>query len=80
MSRLASCGYCFKVRECYLGNVGLNDIWDGSEGRLRKPDGLNDFIAEIPPDGGTFASFLRSENSWHGHEPYVGERRYVMVN
>lgn len=61
----------------------LNDIWDDSEGQLRmlrKPDDLNDCIAEIPPSGGTLASFLRSENSWHGHEPYVGERRYVMVN
>ncbi len=61
----------------------LNDIWNEGEGRLRilrKPDDLNDFIAEIPPNGGTLASFLRSENSWHGHEPYVGERRYVMFN
>ncbi len=61
----------------------LNDIWDEGEGRLRmlrKSDDLNDFIVEIPPSGGTLASFLRSENSWHGHEPYVGERRYVMFN
>ncbi len=61
----------------------LNNIWDEGEGRLRmlrKPDDLNDFVAEIPPNGGTLASFLRSENSWHGHEPYVGERRYVMFN
>lgn len=61
----------------------LNDTWDEGEGRLRmlrKPNDLNDFIVEIPPNGGTLASFLRSENSWHGHEPYVGERRYVMFN
>ena len=61
----------------------LNDIWDEGGGRLRmlrKPDDLNDYIAEIPPNGGTLASFLRAENSWHGHEPYVGERRYVMFN
>lgn len=61
----------------------LNEIWGEGEGRLRmlrKPDDVNDFIAEIPPNGGTLASFLRSENSWHGHEPYVGERRYVMFN
>jgi hypothetical protein len=41
---------------------------------------LNDYLAEIQPNGGTLASFLRAENSWHGHEPYVGERRYVMFN
>jgi hypothetical protein len=61
----------------------LNDIWDDGGGRLRmlrKPDDLNDYAAEVPPNGGTLASFLRAENSWHGHEPYVGERRYVMFN
>jgi hypothetical protein len=61
----------------------LNDLWDESGGRLRllrKPDDIEDFIAEIPPSGGTLVSFLRSENSWHGHKPYLGERRYVMFN
>ena len=61
----------------------LNEIWDRGEGRLRmlrKPDDLDDFIAEIPPNGGTLASFLRAENSWHGHHPIIGERRYVMFN
>ena len=61
----------------------LNDLWDKSGGRLRmlrKPDDLDDFIAEIPASGGTLASFVRSANSWHGHEPYSGERRYVMFN
>ena len=61
----------------------LNDVWDESGGRLRmlrKPDDLNDYLAEIPANGGTLVSFLRAENSWHGHEPYVGERRYVMFN
>jgi hypothetical protein len=61
----------------------LNDIWDNGGGRLRMlrgPDDLNDYAAEIPPNGGTLGSFLRAENSWHGHERYVGERRYVMFN
>ncbi len=61
----------------------LNDIWDESDGRLRmlrKPDDLEDYAAEITPSGGTLASFLRSDNSWHGHEPFEGERRYVMFN
>jgi hypothetical protein len=61
----------------------LNDTWEGEGGRLRmlhNPDDVSNFIAEIPPNGGTLASFLRSENSWHGHEPFVGERRYVMFN
>ena len=61
----------------------LNEIWDEGDGRLRllrKPDDLSDYIVEIPPNGGTLVSFLRADNSWHGHEPHVGERRYVMFN
>ena len=61
----------------------LNDMWDKGEARLRmlrRPDDIDDFAAEIPPNGGTLASFLRTDHSWHGHEPYVGERRYVMFN
>ena len=61
----------------------LNDSWDNGDGRLRmlrNPDDLGDYIAEIPPTGGTLASFMRLENSWHGHKPCVGERRYVMFN
>lgn len=61
----------------------LNDIWDESGGRLRllrEPDDLNDYLIEIPPSGGALASFRRSDNSWHGHEPFEGERRYIMFN
>ena len=65
------------------GLLYLNDIWDEGGGRLRllrQPDNIDDFIAEVPPSGGTLVSFLRADNSWHGHKPYVGERRYVMFN
>lgn len=61
----------------------LNEVWDDGDGRLRllrRPDDLNDYIVEIPPNGGTLVSFLRAENSYHGHEPHVGPRRYVMFN
>lgn len=63
------------------GLLYLNDIWDESGGRLRllrNGHDLDDYAAEIPPDGGTLVSFLRSDASWHGHHPYAGERRYVM--
>lgn len=69
-----------KVVTCLLY---LNDIWDEGGGRLRMlraGDNLEDYATEIPPNGGTIAAFRRSENSWHGHEPYEGERRYVMFN
>jgi hypothetical protein len=61
----------------------FNDAWDASGGRLRllrKPDDLNDMIAEVPPDAGTLITFKRADNSYHGHEPFVGVRRYVMIN
>ena len=69
-----------KVVTCLLY---LNDKWDNSGGRLRllrKGDDLEDYLVEIPPNGGTFASFKVSNNSWHGHKPFVGQRRYVMFN
>lgn len=69
-----------KVATCLLY---LNDRWDQSGGRLRLLRGgedLEDYLAEIPPNGGTFVAFKVSDKSWHGHKPFVGERRYVMFN
>ena len=69
-----------KVVTCLLY---LNDTWDDGGGRLRmlrSPDNLEDYAAEIPPNGGTFASFKVGPASYHGHKPFVGQRRYVMFN
>ncbi len=69
-----------KVVTCLLY---LNERWDDGGGRLRMlrgPDDIEDFAAEIPPNGGTFAAFKVSERSFHGHKPFVGDRRYVMFN
>ncbi len=70
-----------KVVTCLLY---LNDdSWDNSGGRLRllrSGDNLDDYLVEIPPNGGAFASFKVAKNSWHGHKPFVGQRRYVMFN
>ncbi len=69
-----------KVVTCLLY---LNEMWDQSGGRLRllrTGDNLENYAAEVPPNGGAFAAFKVGENSWHGHKPYVGERRYVMFN
>jgi SM-20-related protein len=68
-----------KVATCLLY---LNGAWDGG-GRLRllrNGNDLDDYVAEIPPDGGAFVAFKVSHDSWHGHKPFVGERRSVMVN
>lgn len=70
-----------KVVTCLLY---LNDdTWDNGGGRLRllrSGDNLDDYLVEIPPNGGTFASFKVAKNSFHGHKPFVGQRRYVMFN
>lgn len=61
----------------------LNDRWDKEGGRLRllrNGYDIDDVVAEVPPNGGTLVAFKRSDNSWHGHLPYEGPRRYVMFN
>jgi hypothetical protein len=61
----------------------LNDNWEQQGGRLRllrSATDLNDIIVEVPPVAGTLLAFKRSDNSWHGHEPFAGERRVVQFN
>lgn len=63
--------------------VYLNDTWDEGSGRLRllrSATDLDDFIEEVPPRFGTMLAFRRSDNSWHGHKQYVGERRAIQLN
>jgi SM-20-related protein len=66
------------------GLLYLNDpAWNGATGRLRllrNGTDIESTIAEVPPNGGTLVLFKRSDNSWHGHHPYEGERRYIMFN
>jgi SM-20-related protein len=61
----------------------LNPGWDYAEGRLRLlrgPDDLDDFAREVAPAAGTMLAFRRSERSFHGHRPHVGERRVLQLN
>jgi SM-20-related protein len=61
----------------------LNPEWEAPGGRLRVlrgPDNLQDCAAEVPPVAGTLLAFRRSEKSWHGHEPFEGERRTIQLN
>ena len=61
----------------------FNENWQSEGGRLRllrSATDLNDMITEVPPALGTLVAFQRADNSFHGHEPYVGVRRYVMIN
>jgi SM-20-related protein len=63
--------------------VYMNDAWSvGDGGRLRvlyDGEHFEPFAREVPPVMGTVFGFLRSDNSWHGHKPFAGERRVVQV-
>jgi hypothetical protein len=37
-------------------------------------------VEEVSPNGGTLLVFRRSDNSWHGHEPFEGPRRAIQMN
>lgn len=63
--------------------IYLNQTWESEGGRLRlmrNERDFDDYIAEVPPIAGTLLMFKRSDNSWHGHKPFVGPRRTVQVN
>ncbi len=61
----------------------FNEHWKEQQGQLRllrSDSSLDDYAAEVPPLGGTLLAFRRTDHSWHGHHPYVGERRMMQVN
>ena len=63
--------------------IYMNANWESDSGRLRLlrgPDDIEDYLAEIPPQRGTLLAFRCSENAYHGHKPFVGERRSVQLN
>ena len=61
----------------------LNEGWQEEGGRLRllqNGEDLNAVAAEVSPKFGTLLVFRRSDNSWHGHEQYVGPRKVLQMN
>lgn len=63
--------------------IYMNPSWEQAGGRLRllrSGRDLNDVLVEVPPVAGTLLAFKRSNNSWHGHEPFAGERRVIQFN
>ncbi len=63
--------------------IYLNDDWDAAEGgairALNGPEDMDDFAEEVAPLAGKAFAFRRSENSWHGHPPFAGERYVVQT-
>jgi len=63
--------------------VYFNENWEHEDGQLRmlrSPGDIEDYVAQVPPLGGTLLAFRRTDHSWHGHTQFVGERRMVQVN
>jgi SM-20-related protein len=63
--------------------IYLNDDWAPDGGRLRllrNNRDLEAYAAEAPPNFGALVAFRRSERSWHGHKPFIGERRVLQMN
>lgn len=63
--------------------IYFNDAWQKSGGRLRllrTGTDLENYVAEVEPAMGTLLAFRRSDNSWHGHKPFVGERKALQLN
>jgi SM-20-related protein len=63
--------------------IYMNSRWEAPGGRLRllrSPDNLEDVVAEVPPVEGTLLAFRRCDHSYHGHKPFVGQRRVIQLN
>jgi hypothetical protein len=63
--------------------IYMNPKWEDGGGRLRllrSATNIDDVLLEIPPIEGTLVAFRRSNNSYHGHKPFIGARRVIQVN
>lgn len=61
----------------------FNLKWENEGGRLRilrNAENLEDYVEEISPTFGTCLIFKVTENCWHGHKPFEGERRAIQMN
>lgn len=62
--------------------IYLNTNWGSDGGRLRllNSNNIDDYFAEVSPQAGTLIAFRCRDNAWHGHKPFVGERRSIQLN
>lgn len=63
--------------------IYMNPSWEKSGGQLRllrSAEDIDDYFCEVPPIEGTLLAFKVTDNSWHGHLPYVGQRRVIQFN
>jgi SM-20-related protein len=63
--------------------VYFNPDWQHADGQLRmlrSKEDIENYTAQVKPEGGTMLAFRRTDHSWHGHTRFVGERRMVQLN
>jgi hypothetical protein len=61
----------------------LNPGWTDPGGHLRllrSAERLDDYVTDVAPEAGTAVFFRCTRNAWHGHTPFVGERRAIQLN
>ncbi|HMF55035.1 MAG TPA: 2OG-Fe(II) oxygenase [Pyrinomonadaceae bacterium] len=61
----------------------FNPVWETETGRLRvlkDSKQLDDYVVEITPTFGKCIIFKVTDNCWHGHKPFVGERKALQLN
>ncbi len=61
----------------------FNTSWEHEGGRLRMLNSatdIEDYSGEVTPCGGALLVFRRTDHSWHGHKPFVGERRMLQLS
>ncbi len=74
--------HCDSESKIATALIYMNDTWDSPEGRfrvLKNDHDFNDYVAEASPETGAIVAFKRADHSWHGHTPFVGERRVVQI-
>ena len=63
--------------------IYLNDDWGAEGGCLRLlhgPDDISNYALEVIPERGTLIAFRCTENAYHGHKPFVGQRQSIQLN
>jgi hypothetical protein len=61
----------------------FNPNWQNPGGRLRllhNGKDMDNYFAEVTPEAGRCLIFKVTPNCWHGHEPFIGERRSIQLN
>jgi SM-20-related protein len=63
--------------------IYMNNAWEAAGGQLRllrNSHDIDDYAVELPPAAGTMLVFPCTPESWHGHQPFEGERRAIQLN